>query len=248
MTKAELLQKAKPILFNTEMIQAILDGKKTVTRRMVKNVEIEINNNYIYIHELNRQGERINNVNCGFPYSDKEITEFMNMNYAPYEIGDILYVRETFQRLDSLLAMDLSAGEYAYVYKASDNGKAWEENIENWTWKPSIHMPKEAARIFLKVIDVRIERLQNITCEQIGKEGVSSTTFWTPKKLKNRPFEEKWWDDCYFWANYAQMVFKKLWNSTIKKQNLDRYGWDANPWVWAIEFEKVRNNDRRKSI
>ena len=87
-------------------------------------------------------------------------------------------------------------------------------------WHPSIHMPKEAARIWLKVTDVRVERLQEITSEQICREGVEVEY---PHALNG---EEK---------RYA---FSTLWNSTIKKADLDRYSWDANPWVWVIEFER----------
>lgn len=87
-------------------------------------------------------------------------------------------------------------------------------------WKPSIHMPKEAARIFLRVTNVRVERLQEITTNQIEQEGVETEC---PHVLNG---EEK---------KYA---FQNLWNSTIKKSDLDRYGWNANPWVWVIEFER----------
>ena len=139
-----------------------------------------------------------------------------------YQVGDYLYVRETFQKLDSSIAMDLSAGEYAYVYRASENGKAWEENTENWRWKPSIHMPKELARIFLKVTDVRVERLQDITICQLDKEGFS----------RGHAVDETWYDR-------GREDFIDLWNSTIKKQDLDKYGWDTNPFVWVIEFERV---------
>ena len=106
--------------------------------------------------------------------------------------------------------MDLSAGEYAYVYRASENGKAWEENTENWRWKPSIHMPTEAARIFLKVTDVRVERLQDITKDynNFNKEGIK----------EEHGFRSEMHRD-----------FIELWNSTIKKQDLDKYGWEANP-------------------
>ena len=95
---------------------------------------------------------------------------------------------------------------------------------EDYQWggklRPSIHMPKEAARIWLKVTDVRVERLQEITEEQIGREGVEVEY---PHVLNG---EEK---------RYA---FSTLWNSTVKKSDLDRYGWNANPWVWVIEFER----------
>ncbi|MCQ5146470.1 hypothetical protein NE476_29425, partial [Enterocloster bolteae] len=87
-------------------------------------------------------------------------------------------------------------------------------------WHPSIHMPKAAARIWLKVTDVRVERLQKITLDQIEKEGVK-TEF--PHVLNG---QEK------------QYAFSQLWDSTVDKLNIDRYGWTANPWVWVIEFER----------
>ena len=122
------------------------------------------------------------------------------------QLGDILYVRETWKKAPN--------GYYYY--------EDWQRNdIADVTkWKPSIHMPKEAARIWLKVTDVRVERLQDITSEQIGREGVEVEY---PHVLNG---EEK---------RYA---FSTLWNSTIKKSDIDTYGWDANPWVWVIEFER----------
>ena len=110
-------------------------------------------------------------------------------------------------------------------------------------WHPSIHMPKEAARIFLRVKDVRVERLQNLTCVEAEMEGVSSTVYWTPNDMDNRPFEEKWWDDYHFWTHYPQIAFSRLWDSTIEKYLLCRYGWDANPYVWVISFERISKEE-----
>lgn len=100
------------------------------------------------------------------------------------------------------------------MYRATD------EISGDAKWHPSIHMPKEAARIFLRVTNVRVERLQEITSGQICKEGVEVED---PYVLNG---EEK---------RYA---FSNLWDSTIKESDLDRYGWNANPWVWVIEFER----------
>ena len=136
--------------------------------------------------------------------------------YAP---GDILYVRETWKKAPN--------GYYYY--------EDWQRNdIADVTkWKPSIHMPKEAARIWLKVTNVRVERLQDITPKGAESEGVGNLFY----------------DDIgYGEKNYGTEVdteygiakeqFAWLWESTIKKSDLDRYGWDANPWVWVIEFER----------
>ena len=91
-------------------------------------------------------------------------------------------------------------------------------------WKPSIHMPKEAARIWLKVTDVRVERLQEITPDVIKNEGI----ILDPKECVGK----------FDYTSELYFLFQRLWNSTIKKPDFDRYGWDANPWVWVIEFER----------
>jgi len=175
----------KPILFNTEMVRAILDGRKTCTRRTLKHPFIVHPNGYI---TKPRGNENL----C--PYD------------SPYQRGDILYVRETWKNAPN--------GYYYY--------ENWQrDDIADVTkWKPSIHMPKEAARIWLKVTNVRVERLQDITADSIRNEGLSSLAV----HCGDMEIALKEWEN--------------LWNSTIKKSDLDRYGWDANPWVWVIEFEQ----------
>lgn len=88
-------------------------------------------------------------------------------------------------------------------------------------------MPKAAARIRLKVKNVRVERLQEIDGAVILSEGIDNG--------KSNPSMGKRWE------NMQRETFKTLWNSTIKKSDLDRYGWDANPWVWVIEFERCED-------
>ena len=91
-------------------------------------------------------------------------------------------------------------------------------------YRPSIRMPKEAARIWLKVTNVRVERLQQITEVGIRKEGIEVD----PKECVGK----------FDFISELFFLFQRLWDSTIKKSDLDRYGWDANPWVWVIEFER----------
>lgn len=204
----------KGILFNTEMTTAILNGRKTVTRRVVSDRIKEMGTNWIW--------------------NAKE-----NLCFSPYKIGDILYVRETFRErwgmtyanygcgsaypVDDVHEIEFKAGGNTYcIFGASfcpdDITVKFKDN--SWSkWRPSIHMPKKAARIFLKVTAVSVERLQDITEEQAYKEGVitndavrvSSYTYW----------------------------FALLWNKLTKKQEFDKYGWNANPFVWVIEFERV---------
>lgn len=176
----------KPILFNTDMVRAILDGRKTVTRRVIKP-------------QPEGRPIRMTKDSCWPGYFAIQGTE--KVIRPPYYPGDILWVRETWAEMP-----------YGFVYRADDeNPEGWEPDDR---WRPSIHMPREAARIFLRVTDVRVERLKEITFRDIGREGV------------------KWWEDsCEKWV--------KTWNSTIKPADLPVYGWDANPWVWVIEFEKI---------
>ena len=187
----------KPILFNTEMVRAILDGRKDATRRIVKGF---IPDDAVWGYTaFTPKGY----ISCRGTFADGYGEKFFKL---PCEPGDILYVRETWKKAPN--------GYYYY--------EDWQRNdIADVTkWKPSIHMPKEAARIWLKVTDVRVERLQDMTSEQISREGVEVEY---PHVLNG---EEK---------RYA---FSTLWNSTIKKSDIDRYGWDANPYVWVISFER----------
>lgn len=176
----------KPCLFNTDMVRAILAGRKTVTRRVVKpQPEARL-----------VPGEKDCYIYRGIPCGLDGMT-----NFAPYRPGDILYVRETWNRL---------LGEW--IYKA--NQKPGFKNPGKW--RPSIHMPREAARIFLRVTDVRVERLQDITPEQIDAEGCKEFGYSveTGELMPSSP--------CYF---------SIVWNNTVKKADRALYGWEANPLV-----------------
>lgn len=188
MKLTEVLEIAKPILFNTEMVKAIQNGTKTVTRRVVKpkytNTKIILKNGIPF-------------ETVGAPATTVEIK-------SPYQVGDILYVREAFWH----------GVDDVYEYKA-DN-----EPDMGYIWSPSIHMPKEAARIFLRVTDVRVERLQDISDEDMLRDFNICPEAVTA--LGKNVFAEP------------------IWNSTIKKEDLDKYGWIVNPLVWVYEFERIK--------
>lgn len=209
----------KPILFNTEMVRAILYGRKTCTRRIVKPQWEEcpackyVHNEYIY----DKLAENVYCARCGYPLEPER--------RSPYQPGDILYVRETWQYLYELDGNEQVIEDTGkYYYAATDtipiDTYVDESGVEHdhTPWRPSIHMPKEAARIWLKVTDVRVERLQKITEVQAQAEGCNSGLLTG--------------------ACTARGQFEDLWNTTIKKSDLDRCGWQANPWVWVIEFER----------
>lgn len=210
----------KPILFNTDMVRVILYGRKTVTRRVMKPQIPDHCPNCMVMHKEFIYDTNAENVYCarcgwplyngGFPYK------------GPYQPGDILYVRETWNHYiyDDLLNGTHKEG---YFYKASPEMKSelpdYVQCHFGEIWRPSIHMPKEAARIWLKVTNVRVERLQEITIDGIRNEGLTSMAVHAGD------------------MEIALSEWKNLWNSTIKT-DLDRYGWDANPFVWVIEFER----------
>ena len=227
----------KPILFNTEMVRAILDGRKSCTRRLVKPEQqgyFEVSEEPLYVYDTDGKQGKIT---------------------PPYQPGDILYVRETFAWQPCWdCGMDAEQGgceheaerrlhdkkkEYGcYMYRASceDN-----EYPSADTWHPSIHMKKDIARIWLKVTDVRVERLQEMKPVDVIKEGAYPDC-WDCLNT----YEESGSQCCYgteeqcSQCDGVMMEWEKLWNSTIKKSDLDCYGWNANPWVWVIEFERCK--------
>ena len=193
----------KPILFNTDMVRAILDGRKSCTRRICKDAN-EYTVPDMEFYNADKRTYAVHN------FVDKEHTEQLSTaeRTCPICTGDILYVRETWK--------EAPKGYYYY--------EDWQRNdIADITkWKPSIHMPKEAARIWLKVMNVRVERLQEISAESALAEGADKYIH------TNGGLDE----------NMTITSFIGIWNSTIKKSDIDRYGWDANPYVWIIEFER----------
>lgn len=196
-----VIMNQKPVLFNTEMVKAVLDGIKGCTRRVVKG----------YIPKDARFGYTAFTpkgcISCRGTFKDGYGEKFFKM---PYQKGDILYVRETWSEW---------TGGYLY--------RAWMEPFPQpglfpgIKWHPSIHMPKEAARIWLKVTDVRVERLRDIDIKGLRKEGLTSAAVHVGD------------------MDIALKEWEILWNSTINKSDLDTYGWDANPFVWVIEFERI---------
>lgn len=225
----------KPIIFNTEMVRAILDGRKTETRRVIKPQPVEDPEEVI--DSIYWRKEHIGK--WVFPTKDGEY-----FNFPPYgKPGDLLYVRETFCRgckeADPYCHCDteeLQKENHFYVYKADTPDAKyplnWDDGLaDDWNkdadfvprWKPSIHMPKEAARIWLKVKDVQVERVQDITVDDIFSEGVNNGVYRTSEGHKKD--------------------FADLWNYINEKRG---FGWDENPLVWVVEFEIASTTGRVK--
>ena len=209
----------KPILFNTEMVRAILDGRKTCTRRVVKTRRKDACGFYVTRYS--------DGSFAGVYEYDEDGRMFESLLKPPYLPRDLMYVRETWGE---------GYSEGTYIYKADDKLAeipTFKESSKR-LYHPSIHMPKEAARIWLKVTGARVERLQDITEDGAKAEGAN----W--KNGKNVGWEEKM-------KRTATERFAEIWNSTIKKSDRGRYGWDANPWVWVIEFERCEKPEEVRS-
>lgn len=211
--------KERGIIFNTEMIKAILDGRKTQTRRVMKSQPLP---------------SKIKDGDYWFPckkiQSMVHVSDFIPKNNLMMDapkffsyccplggIGDHLYVRETYceGRIDEYDA-EHPLDRYLYVDQSSE-GIVYKEmcisddiRIDEVVWKPSIHMPKKFARIWLEITDVRVERLNDISERDCVAEGVGNA----------------------FLRDYKKPQFQALWDAIYNN-------WDQNPWVWVIEFRKV---------
>ena len=222
----------KPILFNTEMVQAILEDRKNCTRRIIKRTPSNDEPcGYGFWKDYNEDDKRWYIKDYTHACVWWTLEEYIS-KFSKYHVGDILYVRETWM-MQSMSNFDKKA---KFLFKAKPNERLKEvilssdryEDLIKYSskngWKPSLFMPKEAARIFLKITDVRIEKLHDMTRTDATKEG-----FKDDDKLNNK----------------GELLtslgnFSRLWNTTIKKEQFKMYSWDANPWVWVIEFERVK--------
>lgn len=211
------------------MVRGILDGRKTATRRLPSK---RIRDKWF---EYDEWVNAVSFAGC-LRSNEKEFYEA----YPPYQVGDVLYVRETWcwcpcwdcghdsqsgcVETASAKFYNNAKKEYGcYGYKASfgDDEQPFDR------WYPSICMPKEAARIWLKVMDVRVERLQDITEKEAIAEVLAEQEEGTGILVHD----------------IREYFGHRTWDSAILKEDLHIYGWDANPWVWVIEFERIEKPD-----
>lgn len=202
----------KPILFNIEMVRAIMEGRKTVTRRVVKP-QPKGAHTVLDCDDYEQTFDML----CGNGGEGGVFLDWAETIKAPCWAGDILWVRETFFEYNG-----------RYYYKADGKHNALDSLVGGsfFKWRPSIHMPREAARLFLRVTDVRVELLQDIDDDGAKAEGANY------QDGKNVGWEEKM-------RRTAIDRFAEIWDNTIKLADRLRYGWEANPWVWVIEFERI---------
>ena len=193
--------KERPIIFSSEMVKAILDGRKTQTRRPCKFQDAE---NYYINHSTGAW-------QCHTIFDDK-----LYQVKCPYAIGNRLWVRETWGIYSGGEDGDLIPGTIpssSLVYRATD------DMGDLKGWKPSLFMPRWASRITLEIVDVKVERLRDMSEHDAIKQSFS-------------PQEN----------SLALAYFIQYWNSLYTKK--PEYQWEANPWAWVIEFRKMAVNAR----
>lgn len=223
----------KGILMNTAMVRAIPDGRKTVTRRLIKLDPadsydfVELNNDLDEIR-VRKDGEMYPHTTSGL-YATFADDFGYPMVKAPYQSGDVLYVRETWCENGDYELYPFETEKF--WYKADEPDKVPPTPVWFRGWRPSIHMPKEAARIFLRVTGVRVERLQDITLDDAIAEGCRGKFIGTGECVGAG------------WEILPEDEFADIWDSTIKKADLDKYGWKANPYVWCISFERISKEE-----
>jgi hypothetical protein len=211
--------KEHPILFSTEMVQAILAGRKTMTRRIIKWPSVPDGHDYDYEPNIVVKPK---DGNWWPHFRHMGPNDIEGPVKCPYgQPGDILWVRETF--------MPLTQG---YGYKADDmirtgkNPKTGEYYVPRLRWKPTIHMPKLAARIWLEVTDIRVERLQDITEQDAIAEGIERVGDQVKGGFKDyMSFGPSPW-------MHATNSYFSLWQSINGIESLAE-----NPWVWVISFK-----------
>ncbi len=213
----------RPILFSGEMVSAILDGRKTQTRRVIKPQP----------PALWDACAACAGCFCFYRASDPDFHGYKKCPYG--QPGDRLWVRETWASLDSvdhLSPKDIELLCRDAGYKTGPCGDLWyqaDNSYRQWgddkqtkgKWRPSIHMPRWASRINLEITDVRVERLQDITEDDAVAEGVQY--FITSGKMTRSEMS-------------MRSAFADLWDSINFKRG---YGWDTNPWVWVVEFKRL---------
>lgn len=233
----------KGIIMNTDEVKAILDGRKTEIRRVIKP-QPKARLCYLFAGHgskkwsyPNKNAWKIWGEDYKLP--DNLTEEDKGMLWTPpCHTDDILYVKETWHTYTKRVGEGEGCRiQEFYGYKASISNS---EDAEE-PWKSSIYMPREAARLFLKVKNVRVERLQGMPHDGAMKEGIH-------------------YDECpdgFTWKAHTDRVncyvspmsaMKAFWNSKIKKSDLGLYGWDVNPWVWVIVFERIPKEEAEKQI
>lgn len=213
------MPKLHPMLFSTPMVQAILDGRKSQTRRIMKPQAQAVTT----LKERNEATKGVKGNKLKF------IRTYSGFDYAfpesPYLPGDVLWVREKWAPI-----LNRNGERIGFYHSTDDVLGYFDERTMTWKWKPGIHMPFEAARLFLRIKSVKYERLQDILDAHVIAEGIL--------KIDEEAFK---YDDLPGSFASAQSAFRSLWRGI---NGID--SWELNPWVWVIEFERITKEEALK--
>ena len=250
--------KYRPALFNTPMVYAIEEGRKNTTRRLVR---LPGKDWEILAAEKRPGADATGTWELTIHGTIGGLTkDFIIHEDAPCLPGDILWVRETWTEdgqnfyyradfeSDWLDPCETLSGGYPIYCSYHPGCEGCMREKQRINWRPSIHMPKEAARIFLQVTGIRLERLQDIdengVCDEGAESIISACEHMDYSVIPPEPcFNVHPCKNCIINYSYPELFGKMVWDKTIKPADLPRHGWAANPWVWVIEFERIPKPD-----
>lgn len=212
-----------PILYSPPMVQAVMNDRKTKTRRKTGLDKINENPDDWEIISLSSKNQ-YNQLIATF--KNRKLNKVENIK-SPYgKPGDLLWVREKHRSLFNCQTEAFERYDY-YADMPEDFHVQMKKKYPKRNWKPSIHMPKAAARIWLRVTDIRIERLQDISEEDAISEGIKSrySEIFNEERYHDYLNEESEW-------RFPESSFQSLWTKINGPES-----WDLNPWVWVVSFE-----------
>lgn len=249
--------KERPIIFNGEMVRAVLDRRKTQTRRVIKP-QLEPLGKTGWQWNGHTPGDKKKHGACctnGVGQDYEEIKNYFStfmQKSCPYGVpGDRLWVRETWcdtRDIDNVgppddrpfLKIDPMDSAGDYVLWRADGEVEWCDDdggdTEQSFWKPSIHMPRWASRILLEVVSVRVERVQDISNRDALEEGIRCPKCGYINIDASKHLDHNLCPSDESEPSAVHAGFKPLWNSINEKRG---FGWDINPWVWIVEFKMI---------
>lgn len=225
--------KQKSIIFDSNEVKAVLEGRKIQTRKLVEVDDLKRDLGWDNRHQFKMRDSSVeftrtlrSDITPHVVQSSKMLEKDFIDTYAPYRVGDIIFVKETWGRLRWQEDPESDIYKYKLVYRATDEYPFGVEGYQMPVyWNQSTYMKKDEARIWLKILDITLEGIQAATQSDIREEGFN---------LDYHDFPS-YYDYCIA----LEDAFKSMWHTRTRRKDQSKYGWDANPWVWRIVFERI---------